>query len=158
MTYRMAFAGLLLFCVLGQTSCPGGMCTAMGCGNSMEIVISHGDGGDLDGGEYVVEVDIDGVGSETLTCVPGGTSECDGTPGLGLVFGYMEASAIYVSYAVSDGEEPPDSVQVAVTFGGEPLGSLSVQPSWSAGYPNGEDCEPACWTADDEQMEIERPI
>ena len=153
MPYRIASAGLLLCSAFFGTGCPGQMCTAMGCVDDMEIVISHGDGGDLADGEYVVEVLLDGAVAETLTCVAGVGSCTDS--GSGTVAGNADATSIHV--LIWDLEEPPETVEVAVTYGGELLGSLSVEPSWWEEHPNGEDCEPSCWVADDEEMEIARP-
>jgi len=156
MTHGNAFAGLILCCAVWATGCPSDMCTLIGCGESLAIVISHGDGGDLEGGEYIVEVRFDGEVADTLTCVPGGTNECDATPGAGILTGTMDATSIDLSYGDS-GDELPGAIQITVSFAGETLGAQSFEPSWSVDYPNGEECEPACWTADDEELEIDRP-
>ena len=129
----------------------------IGCGAPLDIIISHGDGGALADGEYLVKIELDGELADTLSCVPGGTNECDSTPGVGIVSGTMDGTSIRVSFFVPDGDEPPDSIQVEVSFDDELLGSQSLQPSWTMDYPNVEGCEPTCWSADDAGMEIDRP-
>ncbi len=136
------------------SGCPGSMCTEMGCGELFQLTISCECGSALEQGSYQVEIET-ADGETTLTCNTADEAGCHTFSEEW--YGYLDGDAIHIEYYGYDGNTP-DAIDVSVTFDDQALGIQHFELDWTVYYPNGEDCDPGCWTADNEEMLIEHPV
>ncbi len=155
---KIVYVVLFGLCGFVFSGCPDDdlACTEMGCGDSLQILISMDDQGAFDEGTYQVEFFLEEGVADTLSC---DTSDDTGCHMLdGEFAGYFEGNVLQVTYNVAWGEEPPSSFSMNVTFDGQELGSADFSPEWNTFYPNGEECdEYPCHQAPEETVEIIHP-
>ena len=126
--------------------CTSKMCTAIGCGYSLEIRFT---GATAKPGRYQIEVVADGMPSSCQITLP---RECNALP-----ICSSGTSTWHVTLSgCSTGSEPqsvdgfffyaagPASLDFVVRRDDVLVGGGSAQPTYQASQPNGPECEPLC--------------
>ena len=140
--------GVAPSCVLTQD------CSLAGCGGALlRIFVEGPDRAALDDASYEIVVDLDGVTYTGECVVPQpGTTPCAAFEGEGPRL--VEATVLStgtISILVRDQEDAgprPSEVSLLVTAEGTTVADEQWSPSYETTYPNGEECGPACTSAE----------